>query len=354
MTPRPEAISVIVPLYDEVDNVAPLLRAVHDALADIDRPWELICVDDGSADGTSARLEAEAPTFGGHVRVITLARNYGQTAAMQAGIDAARGSYVVTMDGDLQNDPRDIPRLIAELEARDLDLLVGWRKARKDGFWLRRLPSRLANRLIGAVTGVRLHDYGCSLKVMRSRVVKRIRLYGEMHRFIPVWMATETAPGRIGESVVRHHARRLGQSKYGLSRTFRVLLDLLTAVFFLKFHARPGHFFGALGLTLGLLGSLVMAHLAVVKFGLGEDIGGRPLFFIGILLLVAAVQLLTTGVLAELLSRTFFESSRRPPYALRDERAEDAGAAWREPGEDDATDPSRATGARDDRVHECS
>jgi glycosyltransferase involved in cell wall biosynthesis len=264
------------------------------------------------------------------VRVIRLRRNFGQTAAMQAGIDAARGELIATLDGDLQNDPADIPRMVEELLERDLDLLQGWRRQRQDGLVLRKIPSRIANRLIAKVTGVWLHDYGCSLKIYRAEVIKRVRLFGEMHRFIPVWVAGVTDTRRIGETPVSHSARRFGQSKYGLSRTFRVLLDLLAAFFFLRYRARPGHFFGSFGLGFGLAGGLIMAYLLVVKFGFGEDIGDRPLLFVAILFLVASVQLLTTGVLAELLSRIFFESASHKSFSVAWE-SDPALAAWKGP-----------------------
>lgn len=321
-------LSIVIPLYREVDNVAPLLARVHDGLAGYGGCWELICVDDGSGDGTARRLRDEASRYGDHVRLIGLRRNFGQTAAMQAGLDAARGELIATLDGDLQNDPGDIPRLVDELLARDLDLLQGWRRDRQDGLLLRKIPSRIANRLIAAVTGVRLHDYGCSLKVYRAEVIREVRLFGEMHRFIPVWVAGVTAPERIGESVVGHAARRFGESKYGLSRTVRVLLDLLAAFFFLRFRARPGHFFGAIGLVFGLVGSAIMADLAVIKFWLGEDIGGRPLLFIGILCLVASIQFLTTGVLAEMLTRTFYASTQRTDHAIA-WQSDPTTAGWR-------------------------
>ncbi|MBB1127016.1 glycosyltransferase family 2 protein [Thiospirillum jenense] len=313
---HPRSLSVIIPLYQEEDNVAPLLARVHEGLASYADPWELILVDDGSRDGTTQRLKQEMTRYGQHVRVIRFRRNFGQTAAMQAGFDAARGQVIATLDGDLQNDPADLPRMIDELFARDLDLLQGWRQRRQDALIIRKIPSRIANRLIGKVTGVRLHDYGCSLKVYRAEVIREIRLYGEMHRFIPVWIAGVTAPQRIGETVVTHRARQFGQSKYGISRTFRVLLDLLAAFFFLRFGARPGHFFGMIGIGFGVIGSLMMAHLLVVKFGLGEDIGQRPLLFISILLLITAAQLMTTGVLAELLARTFFASTDRTHHCI--------------------------------------
>jgi len=327
---RPPALSLVIPMYQEADSVEPLLQRVHEGLGSYRGPWELICVDDGSSDGTAQRLAKVAERYGSHVRVIRLRRNFGQTAAMQAGIDAARGELIATLDGDLQNDPADIPRMVEELTKRDLDLLQGWRVERRDALLLRKVPSRLANRLIAKVTGVRLHDYGCSLKVYRGEVLKSVRLFGEMHRFIPVWVAGITSPDRIGETPVTHHAREFGRSKYGISRTFRVLLDLLAAFFFLHYRARPGHFFGGIGLVLGALGALSMGYLGVEKFVFGQDIGHRPLLFIGILLCVASIQLLTTGVLAELLSRTFFESAERTHHDIA-WQSDPAAAAWKQP-----------------------
>lgn len=311
-----KTLSVVIPVFNEEENVAALVARVHEGLAACKLSWELICVDDGSKDTTWHRLQSAVEEHGAHVKPLRLSRNYGQTAAMQAGIDAASGHYIATLDGDLQNDPADIPRMVAELEERGLDLLQGWRKARKDAVVMRKLPSKIANRLIAKVTGVRLHDYGCSLKVYRAHVIKKIRLFGEMHRFIPVWAATVTCPSRIGETVVHHQARMAGVSKYGISRTFRVILDLLAAFFFLHYRAKPGHFFGGIGLALGALGSAIMTYLAVIKFGFGEDIGSRPLLLVGVLSLIASLQFITTGVLAELLARTFFESRGKPAYSL--------------------------------------
>ncbi|AWB66843.1 glycosyltransferase [Saccharobesus litoralis] len=310
-------LSIVVPLYKEEETVTHLVKAVHSALESYPSPWELICVDDGSPDNTLDELNKAKQQWGEHVRIIELQRNFGQTAAMQAGIDAARGEIIVTMDGDLQNDPADIPRLVTELQERDLDMLQGWRQNRKDNLLWRKIPSRIANRLIANITGVKLHDYGCSLKAYRASVIKQIRLFGEMHRFIPVWVASVTKPNRIGETIVKHNARQFGESKYGISRTFRVVLDLLAVFFFLKFRARPGHFFGYLGLTMGAIGGLIMSWMATVKFILGEDIGNRPLFFVGIFLLVASLQFLTTGVLAEMLSRVFFHATNAKGYSLR-------------------------------------
>lgn len=329
--PEPEhpSLSVVIPLYQERENVEPLLARVHEGLHGYGAGWELILIDDGSRDGTAAALFRLAERYGPHVRVIAFRRNFGQTAAMQAGFDAARGELIASLDGDLQNDPAEIPRLVDELLTRDLDLLQGWRRDRQDALLLRKLPSRLANALIAWVTGVRLHDYGCSLKVYRAEVIKEVRLFGEMHRFIPVWVAGVTAPERIGETEVRHQARERGESKYGLSRTFRVLLDLLVAFFFLRFGGRSGHFFGAIGLSFGLLGGLMMSWLAWVKFGLGQDIGDRPMLFVGLLFLVASVQFLTTGVLAEIMTRALYASGQRTQHSVR-EQTEPQLAGWKE------------------------
>lgn len=322
-------LSLVIPMYNEQDNVLPMLERVHEVLSDYPMPWEVLLINDGSTDDTLARMHEGQAGYGGHVRVIDLRRNFGQTAAMQAGIDLARGDVIATLDGDLQNDPIDIPRMVNRLLEEDLDLVAGWRKNRQDAVITRKIPSRIANHLIRKITGVELHDYGCSLKVFRAEVVKNVRLYGEMHRFIPAWMATYTAPDRIAEEVVAHHPRTRGVSKYGISRTFRVLIDLLVVYFFMRFSARPGHFFGIVGLGLGGVGGLIMAYMLVLKL-LGEDIGTRPLFFSGILLILVGVQMLTTGVLAEMISRVYFESKERKSYIVRNLDVLDAedGEAW--------------------------
>jgi glycosyltransferase involved in cell wall biosynthesis len=318
--PEPEqrlTVSVVVPLYNEADNVPLLVDEVRAALVELGCPWELILVDDGSDDATPERLREVSAADPGRLRVLTLQRNFGQTAAMQAGIDAATGSVLVTMDGDLQNDPADIPRMVSRLVGEGLDLLVGWRKDRKDNLWLRTIPSRLANALIGNVTGVRMHDYGCSLKVYRASVIKSVRLIGEMHRFIPAWVSVNTAASRIQEEVVNHRPRRHGESKYGIARAFRVLVDLLSVYFFLRFASKPGHFFGRIGLAFGTIGGAILVYLSVVKLALGEDIGHRPLLLAGVLLVVVAVQFLTTGVLSELNARTYFATAGMRPYVIR-------------------------------------
>lgn len=327
---RKPSLSIVIPMYNEIDNVGPMIARVHEGLATYQGNWELLVVDDGSSDGTPKALHRESAIYGNHVRVIELRRNFGQTAAMQAGIDEARGELIATLDGDLQNDPADIPRMIDHLLENDLDLLTGWRKNRKDDLVMRKIPSRIANRLIGKITGVRINDYGCSLKIYRASIIKQVRLYGEMHRFIPAWVAAVVPPSRIGEIVVAHNARVAGTSKYGISRTFRVILDLLSVYFFMRYKARPGHFFGMIGLTMGSIGSLLMVYLAFVKFILGEDIGSRPLFLIAVVCVIAALQFLTTGVMSELISRTYFESSQRQQYAIykRDDAAEDMESCW--------------------------
>ncbi len=325
------SLSVVVPMYNEAENVEPLLERIHLALAPYPWPWEVVLVDDGSADATPQEIARCIGRYGPHVRVVELVRNFRQTAAMQAGLDAARGSVIVTMDGDLQNDPVDIPRMVYRLLSEDLDLVAGWRKNRQDGLLLRKIPSRIANRLIARMTGVRLKDYGCSLKVFRANAIKNVRLYGEMHRFIPAWLATVTTPRRIAQEVVTHHPRVFGQSKYGLSRTFRVVLDLIFVYFFMRYRTRPGHFFGGIGIGLGAFGGAILAYLAALKLFFGESIGTRPLLFGGFFLLIAGVQMVTSGVLAELLARIYYESGAARAYLARPgaEFASDEG--WRQP-----------------------
>lgn len=309
-------LSIVVPFFEEAGNAVPMVREIIAAMTDYKGEWELICVDDGSADDTFARLQEARALDTRRIRLLRLRRNFGQTAALQAGIDASQGEVIATLDGDLQNDPADLPHMVEELVRRDLDLLAGWRRNRNDGLLLRRLPSMVANMLIRRVTGVQITDYGCGTKVFRGEVLRRVRLFGEMHRFIPVWIASVTAPARIGETAVNHRPRAQGRSKYGLSRAFRVLPDLLSAFFFLRYRARPGHFFGSIGIAFGMVGMAILTWLAVVKLGFGEDIGHRPLLFVGLLSMVFCIQFLTTGVLAELLARVFFESARTSPYVL--------------------------------------
>lgn len=314
----PDRLSLVVPMYNEEDNVLPLVAQVQAAMAASPWPWQLILVDDGSRDRTAARIREAVALCPDRIGAVILQRNFGQTAAMQAGIDVAEGSIIATMDGDLQNNPHDIVRMVRRLLDEDLDLLVGWRRDRQDNLWVRKVPSWCANRLIVAVTGVRLHDYGCSLKIFRTSVIRQVRLYGEMHRFIPTWMATVTSPERIREEPVSHFPRVHGQSKYGLSRTFRVLLDLLSMYFFARYRAAPGHFFGRIGLLCGFGGALALGWLAWRKLMDGEDIANRPLLMLGILLAVIGVQFICTGIVTEMLARTYFESSGRRTYLVRE------------------------------------
>jgi glycosyltransferase involved in cell wall biosynthesis len=278
------------------------------------RPYELILVDDGSTDG-SFEILRRLQLGDARTRVIQFRRNFGQTAAFAAGFAAARGRLIVTSDGDLQNDPRDIPAMIDRLEHDEVDIVCGWRKYRKDPWINRRLPSMIANRLISWATGVRLNDYGCSLKVFRAEVVKPLRLYGEMHRFLPA-LASEMGV-RIAEQPVNHRARVHGRSKYGISRTIRVILDLLTVKFLLSYSTRPLQMFGLLGLTMGTLGVGLLAYLTYIKFAFEEGIGNRPLLAVAILLMITGVQLVTVGLLAEMQARTYHESQDKPVYVIR-------------------------------------
>lgn len=300
-------LSVVVPVMNEEDNVGPMIERIASALADFGKPWELILIDDGSTDATLARAKSYIGRPGLDLRVIEFQRNFGQAAGLQAGFDAARGRLIASLDGDLQNDPYDIPLMIAELENRDLDLLCGWRKSRQDALVLRKIPSWLANRLIGAVTGVKIHDYGCGLKLYRGSIIKQVRIMGGMHRFIPAWIASVTPSGRIGEVVINHHARQFGQSKYGISRTARVVLDLFAVLFFMRFRQRPGHFFGMIGFFMGVISGLIFLYLGFVKFALGQDIGTRPLLLIGMMLFLASIQMVTTGIVAEMMTRSYDE-----------------------------------------------
>lgn len=314
---RPVELSLVVPVFNEEESVGPLIDRICLAMAGYPDPFELILIDDGSTDATLANARKHIGRDGLVLRIVELQRNFGQTAAMQAGIDAATGRLIATMDGDLQNDPKDIPSMVAELERRQLDLLVGWRRNRQDGLLLRKIPSWCANYLIGRITGVKLHDYGCSLKIYRASIIKQVKLMGEMHRFIPAWVAGVVPSSRIGEMVVTHHARQHGQSKYGISRTFRVILDLLSVMFFMRYKARPGHFFGSLGLGLGAISALIMLYLFVDKFILGNDIGTRPMLMVGIVFMLSSVQLITTGILAEMIARTYYRDDTSPNYIVR-------------------------------------
>ena len=307
-------VSVVMPVYNEVESLPQLIAAIASTLTTHELSYEIVCVDDGSTDGSAEFLKQQALSRT-DLRAVLLRRNYGQTAAMSAGFNHARGKVIVTLDGDLQNDPEDIPRLLAKLE-EGYDLVSGWRQKRQDAALTRLLPSKLANWLIGRVTGVKLHDYGCSLKAYRSELVEDMHLYGELHRFLPALAYIEGA--RITELPVLHHARRYGRSKYGLWRTFRVVMDLLTISFMKTFLTRPMHVFGLFGLLSMALGTLLGLYLTFLKLGLGQSIGNRPLLILAVLLLVTGVQLFGFGLLAELLMRTYHESQGRPIYRVRE------------------------------------
>lgn len=313
MTPE---LSVVIPVFNESPNVRRLYDELTEVLGSYGRPYELVIVDDGSRDDTFAQLAA-AQASDPRLRVFRFRRNFGQTAAFAAGIAHARGRLIVLSDGDLQNDPRDIPQMVARIEAGH-DIVCGWRKDRKDTFISRRLPSIIANRIISWATGVSLHDYGCSLKVFRAEVIKPLRLYGEMHRFLPA-IASQLGVS-IDEVVVNHRARQAGTSKYGIGRTVRVVLDLATVKFLLNYSTRPLQIFGLLGLVALSLGLGISGWLAYLRLFAGQSIGDRPLLLLGVMLLFIGVQLVTFGLLAELLARTYYESQDKPTYVIREVR----------------------------------
>lgn len=312
---EPIDVSVVIPVYNEAENLEELVERVGAALLPIGRAFELLLIDDGSRDASRDMLRALAASRP-WLRPLMLIRNYGQSTALQAGFDHARGSLVVTLDGDLQNDPVEIPRLLEMMDAEpEIDVVSGWRKDRQDRALSRKLPSWLANRLISSVTGVRLHDYGCALKVYRHTILENVRLYGETHRFIAA-LAVE-AGARMVEVPVLHHARLRGASKYGIDRVFRVLLDLLWIKFSMRFLHRPLHAFGGVGFAFIGTGGGFLLYLAVLKLALHQDIGGRPLLLLGALLTLIGVQLVATGVLGELLTRIYHEPQGRLQYVLR-------------------------------------
>lgn len=301
----------MVPIYNEVENLPDLVERIAQAMAGQRLSFELLAVDDGSSDG-SRRVLRELAAGRPWLRPVFLARNYGQSSALQAGFDRVRGRYVVTLDADLQNEPGDIPLLLDRLETDpEIDMVSGWRKDRQDAEISRKLPSRIANKLISNATGVHLHDYGCALKAYRRPIIDRIRLYGELHRFIP--SLAKEAGARIAEVPVRHHARTRGVSKYGIDRTFRVILDLILIVFFMRYRQRPLHAFGGLGLWLATPGVLMLGWLFVLKL-LGEDIGGRPLLLAGVMLVLMGAQMIAAGLIGELLTRIYHEAGGVPQF----------------------------------------
>ncbi len=307
-----QLLSVVVPLKDEQDNVWPLYEQVRAALANFE--WELVLVDDGSTDGTFGVLEALAATDR-RVKLVRLRRNYGQSAAMQAGIDAAAGDVIVTMDGDRQNDPADIPLLLARLE-EGYDVVLGQRHRRQDGWLLRKFPSLAANWLIRRVLRVPFRDFGCTLRAMRRDVLDGLTLYGEMHRFLTALVLQQGA--RVTQIPVRHHPRVAGRSKYTLSRTLRVLLDLITVKFQGSFQTRPMHLFGGIGLLCGLLGTACVLTAAVMKYTTGPGMTANPLFLLGMVAGMIGMQFLSLGLIGEVLTRIYYESQGKRPYLVRE------------------------------------
>jgi glycosyltransferase involved in cell wall biosynthesis len=302
-------LSVVVALYNEEDNIEPLFAKLREALKGMD--YELVMVDDGSKDKT---IEKVKQNLGNDTKLVTLMKNYGQSAAMAAGIQAAEGEYIATMDGDLQNDPDDIPMMLKKLQDEEWDLVAGIRQKRQDGMLLRKIPSKIANALIRQSTKVRLHDYGCTLKVFDARIAKNLGLYGELHRFIPVLAALQGA--RMTEVPVKHHARIHGVSKYGIGRTSKVASDLILMIFRLKYFQKPMHFFGPIGFLFLFSGIIINLYLLVLKIQ-GERIGDRPLLILGVILFLAGLLLLLFGIQTDIMMRTYYESQNKLPYQVR-------------------------------------
>ncbi len=304
-------LSVVIPVMNEEESIKPLLESIYSALDDIFE-YEVILVDDGSNDTTVAMAEKWGRE---NTKVLVFNRNYGQTTAMAAGIEAAGGELIATLDGDMQNDPRDIPAMVAKLESEGWDVVAGRRLKRQDGMLLRKIPSKIANAIIRNSTGVHISDYGCTLKVFTSDVAKHLELYGELHRFIPVLAKIYGA--KITEMDVRHHARTFGSSKYGIGRTTRVVSDLLLMLFLQKYRLNPMHLFGTLGLITLVPGVLINLYLLLLKMT-GHDIGHRPLLTLGVVLLLAGIQLITTGFISELIMRTYYQSQKKTPYTIKE------------------------------------
>lgn len=307
-------LSIVIPVYNEEGSLEPLVDELRATLDATGKSYEIVVVDDGSIDGTYPMLLSlhhKEP----RLKAVRLKRNYGQTAAVAAGFAHAEGEIIVPMDGDGQNDPRDIPAMLEKIK-EGYDLVCGWRWPRRDPFWSRRLPSRAANGLISWMTGVRLHDYGCTLKALKRDIAKEMKLYGEMHRFIPA-IAFERG-AKIAEMKVNHRPRRWGKSKYGMARAFRVLLDLLTVKFLLTYATRPLHAFGVVGFVCGGLGFLIAVYLTLEKIIYQVAIGGRPLLLLSILLIMIGFQFITMGLLGEMLARTYHESQDKPIYTVKE------------------------------------
>ncbi|MEO6639138.1 MAG: glycosyltransferase family 2 protein [Ginsengibacter sp.] len=302
-------LSVIITVLNERENVAPMIAALEEALHGID--YEVIFVDDGSNDGTQREIKKNLIE---RIVLVELRKNYGQSTAMTAGIDHAQGKYIALLDGDLQNDPSDIPFMLAKLKDEDWDVVAGNRKNRKDGMFLRKIPSKIANALIRRMTGVHIKDYGCTLKIFKREIAEDLGIYGELHRFIPALAKLQGAS--ITQVDVKHHPRKFGKSKYGLNRTFKVMADLITMIFFRKYIQKPMHLFGTLGfISLGL-GIIINFYLLILKI-LGQDIWGKPLIILGLILLLGGIQLITIGIIAEISVRTYFEGTNRKTYQVR-------------------------------------
>ncbi|QJD98050.1 glycosyltransferase family 2 protein [Mucilaginibacter robiniae] len=302
-------LSVVITVLNEKDNIQPLIAEIRKALYNLD--YEVVFVDDGSDDGTQQDIVRNADD---RIKLVELRKNYGQSTAMTAGIDYTTGEYVALLDGDLQNDPNDIPSMLQKLKDEDWDVVAGNRANRQDGVFLRKIPSKIANALIRRLTGVYIKDYGCTLKVFRREIAENLGLYGELHRFIPVLAKLQGA--RITQVDVTHHARIHGKSKYGINRTFKVISDLILMVFFRKYIQKPMHLFGSIGFISLFLGVIINAYLLVLKI-LGHDIGGKPLLILGLIFLLGGIQLITLGILAEVNVRTYFESQNKKTYQVR-------------------------------------
>ncbi len=320
---EPPYLSIVIPIYNEEESIPSLYDRLTEELEELGYPYEIIAVDDGSRD-TSFAILRQLASQDRRVRVIRFRRNFGQTAAFSAGFDRARGEAIVTIDADLQNDPADIKRLLAKLD-EGYDVVSGWRERRQDPFWNRRLPSHIANHIISWSTGVRLHDYGCSLKIYRSEVLHNIQLYGELHRFIPAIASWQGVA--VAELPVQHHARRFGKTKYGISRTIRVLLDLLTVRFLLSYGTRPMQIFGLFGLLSIIAGMGINLYLVALKLLYNEALADRPLLLLGILFIILGVQFISMGLLGELMVRTYYETQKKQIYAVREELNGDLSSA---------------------------
>jgi glycosyltransferase involved in cell wall biosynthesis len=302
-------LSVVITVMNEEDNIEPLVKAIRHALQKIN--YEVVFVDDGSMDATRKKIKEQIDD---RIILVELRKNYGQSTAMAAGIDYSTGKYIALLDGDLQNDPADIPIMLDKLKREDWDVVAGNRKNRKDGMFLRKIPSKIANALIRNMTKVFIQDYGCTLKVFKREIAEDLGLYGELHRFIPVLASMQGA--RIVQVDVNHRERQFGKSKYGLGRTFRVMSDLVTMVFFRRYSQKPMHLFGTMGFVSLFLGILINAYLLVLKI-MGEDIWGKPILLLGMILLLGGIQLITIGILAEVSMRTYYESSNKKTYQVR-------------------------------------